>query len=509
MLSKILIQNSCIFNSPTEIANPSLVLCVAIDFMCMILYTCFCLSVLWATNLIEDWNDPKVGNLMAGFFCLILFLWFLASLICVYCNSKFNYWKLQGIRGPDPVVPFGHIFHISSHPNTIFREWQDKYGSIYGIYEDLYEMRCKASLVVADAQIVKEILTGDNFCDRPACGRRLLIDSVYDINGPEWQHDRSLVAPLFTEEKMKLMFSLMQSCFKHLDNELKWYSSSGSFFNRMELFKRFVIMSTTRCLISTEIESVNKEDLAKQSATSSSSPIPHTLVGLLKRSIRTRKGNVESKKYKDLLQLLLDTQDGSDGLSDGKIINNCLLFFLEGLTRSAVTLSNMAHFLTSNPKVQEKLFLEIKSAVASTGSLKYETLCKLNYLDAVVSETNRLRAIPYVIRLCKSNCQLSNGIKLQEGQKIYIPIQAIHMNEKYHPEAEKFNPSRFLPENKKRIIPFTFLPFGDGTRCCIGKQFALLQVKLAIAQIVLKYKFQTVHSSLGKGQRLPTIVARD
>lgn len=60
-------------------------------------------------------------------------------------------------------------------------------------------------------------------------------------------------------------------------------------------------------------------------------------------------------------------------------------------------------------------------------------------------------------------------IKIEKDTPIIIPVYALHHDEKYFPNPERFDPDRFLPENKDSITKFTYLPFGDGPRVCIGK----------------------------------------
>lgn len=50
-----------------------------------------------------------------------------------------------------------------------------------------------------------------------------------------------------------------------------------------------------------------------------------------------------------------------------------------------------------------------------------------------------------------------------------IPIWSLHRDPKYYDDPEKFDPERFYDENKHKIKPYTYLPFGIGPRNCIGK----------------------------------------
>ncbi len=83
----------------------------------------------------------------------------------------------------------------------------------------------------------------------------------------------------------------------------------------------------------------------------------------------------------------------------------------------------------------------------------------------------------------------STGLTLFKRQTVEIPVYAIHNLEQYFPNAEKFIPERFLPENRHQIVPYTYLPFGAGPRNCIGMRFALTKAKLGLASIVQKYRF--------------------
>ena len=72
---------------------------------------------------------------------------------------------------------------------------------------------------------------------------------------------------------------------------------------------------------------------------------------------------------------------------------------------------------------------------------------------------------------------------------IQIPIHGIHHNENFYPNPHRFSPDRFLPENRDKLIPYTYLPFGAGPRNCVGMRFALMEAKTIIVNIIPKYEF--------------------
>jgi len=78
---------------------------------------------------------------------------------------------------------------------------------------------------------------------------------------------------------------------------------------------------------------------------------------------------------------------------------------------------------------------------------------------------------------------------------VNLDIQSIHRNPEYYPEPEKWNPERFTPENRDKLTPYTYLPFGIGPRNCVGMRFALMEAKTAVVHLVNKFKFVTTKNT--------------
>jgi cytochrome P450 family 6 len=93
----------------------------------------------------------------------------------------------------------------------------------------------------------------------------------------------------------------------------------------------------------------------------------------------------------------------------------------------------------------------------------------------VFTETLRKYPIlPFLDRVCCSDYEMpapdGNGkVTLPAGTGVYIPVAGIHFDPTYFPEPEKFDPDRFTEENKSSRANFTYIPFGEGLRMCIGK----------------------------------------
>lgn len=97
----------------------------------------------------------------------------------------------------------------------------------------------------------------------------------------------------------------------------------------------------------------------------------------------------------------------------------------------------------------------------------------INYVIKIMNflETFRKYAtLPGLSRCCTKDYHVpDSNIILKKGTNIFIPVDGIHYDPEYYPDPEKFDPTRFSEENKNKRHQFTFLPFGEGPRICIGE----------------------------------------
>src|SRR5439155_229449 len=103
----------------------------------------------------------------------------------------------------------------------------------------------------------------------------------------------------------------------------------------------------------------------------------------------------------------------------------------------------------------------------------------LEYLDAVVKETLRLRpVIGEVGRVLKRPMRIG-GWDLPAGVEASPSIYLVHRRPDVWSDPERFDPRRFVG---RRPSPYEFLPFGGGTRRCLGMAFALYEMKVVLAE---------------------------
>lgn len=84
---------------------------------------------------------------------------------------------------------------------------------------------------------------------------------------------------------------------------------------------------------------------------------------------------------------------------------------------------------------------------------------------------------------------------ISKGQSLLVPIYGLHRDPNYFPDPTRFDPERFSDENKVKISPCTFLPFGIGPRTCIGERFAKFEVKILLFHIISNFEIVPVEKT--------------
>ncbi|KAJ8729800.1 hypothetical protein PYW07_016838 [Mythimna separata] len=180
--------------------------------------------------------------------------------------------------------------------------------------------------------------------------------------------------------------------------------------------------------------------------------------------------------------------------SDSDLVAQAVLFLFGGFDTVSTTMSFLLYELAVNPDVQDRLAQEIREHDAKNGGkMDSNTVQDLMYLDMVVSEILRLwPAVVVADRRCvkdynfgRPNSQATKDLIIKKGEAVVISPWSFHRDPKFYPEPGKFDPDRFSPENRDKITPFTYIPFGIGPRNCIGSRFALREIKV-MAYLLLR-----------------------
>ncbi|XP_021931304.1 cytochrome P450 6k1-like [Zootermopsis nevadensis] len=174
------------------------------------------------------------------------------------------------------------------------------------------------------------------------------------------------------------------------------------------------------------------------------------------------------------------------------------VFFLGGFETAATSMSFCLYELSLNQDVQRRLRDEIDHVLKEhNGNFTYNALEQMEYLDHVVAETLRMYpSLPNLIRVCTKPYTIpGTNVLIDKGTPVIIPIYAIHRDPLYYYDPDRFDPERFTDYNKEKRPAYTYLPFGEGPRICIGLRFGLMQVKMGLAILVSRFQFDICEKS--------------
>jgi cytochrome P450 len=192
----------------------------------------------------------------------------------------------------------------------------------------------------------------------------------------------------------------------------------------------------------------------------------------------------------DILSLLLDARDEEgQGLTDGELRDELLTLLVAGHETTATALSWALYWLAARPEMQHRLRQELLEARPAPGApVELATLLRLPYLQAVCNETLRLYPVAMITFPRRLEEPLTlGGHALEAGTVVMGCIFLAHRRQEVFADAEEFQPERFLANS---FSPTTFLPFGGGSRRCIGKAFALFEMKVVLSQLLGRFTLE-------------------
>ncbi len=206
---------------------------------------------------------------------------------------------------------------------------------------------------------------------------------------------------------------------------------------------------------------------------------------ILKKLVKERKDS--GKREDDLLDMLLDAryEDGNE-MDEEQLIDEILILFTAGHETTSNALTFAAELLARNPESQEKIFEEVVKAKQETNSLM-EFIQSCSYTKKVIEETMRLYPPAYFIDRINKEDDEFEGMKIPKGSNLLFSFHEIHKHKSHWKDPEKFDPERFSETDPYLHTPF-YAPFGAGPRKCIGNNFAMFEMMIAIAEMVEKYK---------------------
>lgn len=461
----------------------------------------------------------SLTGLLVGTLALI------CALIYFVSRKKFNYWKEKNIPFLEPQTllgNYGPYILLKESIGEVVRDICLKFPEqpMVGAF-----LGTEPALIIQDPQIIKLVITKDyyNFSGREIsdfCKKELFTQSLFFAYGDKWRVLRQNLTPMFSSAKMKNMFYLIENCSKVMERVLDEEVAANEVQEMRGMMARFtmdcigscVFGVDTKCLEQAEnnpFRTVGTQVLEVSNFRGSKTVMraiwPSLFYGLgfklltaeaenffstfLSTVFRERQQMASTRR--DFIDLFIEFKKGSgltgDAIQNMKdassgdithmeiteevLISQCIALFAAGYETSALASSLTLYELSKKPECMERVLEEVDGYMRNHNNrLQYECVAELQYLDQCINETMRLYpALNVLTREVYDNYTLPNGLKLEKGMRVHVPVHHLHRNPKYFPDPEEYIPERFSPEQKNNITPYTYMPFGEGPRICIGE----------------------------------------
>jgi len=488
-------------------------------------------------------DDAAMTSSLTSFLVAIVVV--LVTFLILRRIWDFRFFKRCNIIGPDPNFFLGNLKDIDNGDGTKagFLALEAKYGKTFGIF-----FGSMPHIVTSDPEVLKQVFVKEfhHFANRqlgiippdpPA--DRILIAVHYE----RWKPIRSIMTPFFSGAKIRKMCPMLSKtvlAFVDIVNE-KLAKSPNLELDLVPLYQRLALDALNLAAFGLNVNSQRENHYLMDAAvnlvesTNQASfkvflclimqdlvPVikmmdkvfnltsPSQMVRACRKLLRKRKEELRSSSssgassaHEDVIKMMLDFEveslngdnDPTKGMTEDEIAMQVLVLIIGGFETTSRTLSYVSFYLAKYPKIQAQLNDEICRLIPANSTPNYDQLVNNELLEMVIHETLRLSpAAPFGVtsRIASRDCTLPNllgeDLLIKKGVQISANMWALHFDPSVWPEPEKFDPYRWTRDAKADRDPIYFIPFGFGQRNCIGKRFALIELKMAVTEIVRHFE---------------------
>jgi cytochrome P450 len=409
-------------------------------------------------------------------------------------------------------IPEVSFFKFLNHANNILKNPLPFHARNFKYLGDIFRLNIgfgKSVLFCRDAGLLQHVLQKNqkNYTKSYIQTKdlaRYVGKGLLTAEGEHWQKQRKLIQPAFHKSQLVLLLNTVQQTILEELKNIKTDKPIDVFPIFNDLAFQTVVKSIFNIAVSEEdIASLQHTTEATQQMlvqelrqpflvwwfnlsgkTKKHLDLTQNSRTILRRLVEERKQS--NTKHDDLLDMLLNAryEDGSE-MSESQLVDEILILFAAGHETTSNALTFTTELLARNPEAQLKILEEISKVKSESDDIMH-WIKNATYTKLVIEESMRLYPPAYFIDRVNSEEDTFEGMILPKGSTLLFSVYEIHRHPNFWKNPEEFNPERFLDENIK--FSKNYYPFGAGPRMCIGNNFAMYEMILAIIALVEKFE---------------------
>lgn len=412
-------------------------------------------------------------------------------------------------------IPEVSVFRFLLHSTQILKNPLPFHATNFANHGDTFKLNLgfgQSVIFSRDAGLVQYALQKNqkNFAKSPIQTKDLskyVGKGLLTSEGELWKKQRKLIQPAFHKKQLVLLLDTIHSAIKTELKRIKPNESKDVF----PMFNDLAFQTVVKSLFSSEVN--QKEIKRLQDITESAQKMlvkelrqPYKIWwfnvtgqvqhhinetdearAILLRIVNERRQS--KKRYDDLLDMLLDARyDDGNAMDDAQLLDEILILFTAGHETTSNALTFTCELLARDVEVQEKIFQEVTEAAKRTESLM-EFIGSCTYTKQVIEESLRLYPPAYFIDRKNIEADEFRGMKIPKNSSLLFSLHEIHRHKDFWKNPDAFDPDRFNEKDKLQASEY-YYPFGAGPRMCVGSNFAMYEMVLAIAEVMKTYKIE-------------------
>ncbi|MEH6537127.1 MAG: cytochrome P450 [Psychroserpens sp.] len=205
---------------------------------------------------------------------------------------------------------------------------------------------------------------------------------------------------------------------------------------------------------------------------------------ILKGIVEERKAS--GKRYGDLLDMLLETRyDDGKGMTEEQLIDEILIIFTAGHETTSNALTFSFQLLAKHPEWQDKIYEEWLNLGGDDADVMTR-ISTSKVCQQVLEESMRLYPPAYFIDRVNVEDDSFNDMHFEAGSNLLFSVYEMHRHPELWEQPNAFMPERFADGSRK--FSSQYFPFGAGPRKCIGNNFAMFEMIIAVTELISKFK---------------------